>query len=784
MIDPTGQKIINDLWKPNRAGDDPSGVNNFKTAYAWWLHYWNISDRVDYNVSDKLRFYARFSKYETRLDNPNWGGTRAVRSDNGGLMDALNGAADVLYMIGPRTTLNLRFGVTYAEDDYDSPWAQVGDSVWGDLWPNGWYKPVTKALPGVYYPSFNFNGNGGAGSGISGWWLVRERQYNGQANLTHITGIHNLKFGIQVRHSYEQNGGPSPGGFNFNSVETGKSFLGYDATQSGSQFATALLGVISDGNANISPMWDLHLNQYGTYVQDDIKLSRNVTLNLGLRYEYETAPLEETRMFSRYLDLNNPIPELQGFTMPAKVTAISQTQPKLNGAWVFTDNSHPRIYDAPKYTFLPRIGVAVRLNDKTSFRAGYARYGTPIRTIYTEGWDVPKEGYSQTSYPLGPLEGVPRTLISDPFPSSNPLLLPVQKTLGRYTQLGTNGHWFNQNLKVPLNDRFNVSIQRQLPGNLLFDGTFFMHLGHNVHDVSMWGSWGNNYAQPINMMDPNLAYKYKGAVDEAVPNPFFNLLPSDKMPGDLRNQETISVSQLLRPYPQYKDLSEYMRSGLNNRYYSMQLQLQKAMSNGIAMSLGYNYNREYHDEFFNEVDLYNVKTTMIDRGRPRHHVRLAGTWELPFGRGRRYLGSANRALDMIVGGWATSHFLILQGGSLVGFGPAEVTGDPRKNVPKGLWFNPSVFKVLPAYTPRTNPWNYPGLRGPRFWSLDSTIAKYFNITPERVKLEIRFEFYNMPNHFIPSDPDAGIGSGTMGQSTWVFGGNYGREVQYTARIHF
>jgi hypothetical protein len=780
MIDPTGQKIINDLWKPNRTGDDPSGVNNFKTAYAWWVKYWNFSDRVDYNHSEKLRMYWRYSRFETRLDNPNWGGTRAVRSDNGGLMDALNAAFDTIYMISPRTTLNLRMGVTYAEDDYDSAWAQVGNEVWADLFPTKWYEPVTGSLPGIYYPNFNFNGNGSASAGLSGWWLVRERQYNGQANLTHTMGMHNLKFGFQVRHSYGKNGSPSPGGFNFNSVETGSSFLGYDSTQSGSQFATALLGVISSGNAAIQPMWDHHLNQFGFYVQDDIKLNRNVTLNLGGRFEIETAPKDVSDfMFTRYLDLTNPIPELQGVTLPAEVTAIAKTQPTFNGAWVFTDSNNPRNFPT-LHNFLPRVGVAVRLNDKMSFRAGYARYATPIRGVYGEAWDIPKYGYSQSSATLDPLQGVPRTLISDPFPTSNPLRLPLKKALGRYTQLGSDGHWFNQDLTAPKNDRFNLSLQRQMPGNFLFDGTFFMHFGHNVQDGSMWGG---SYNQQINFMDPNLAYTYKGAVDQAVPNPFYQLLPPDKMPGELRTQEEVSVRQLLRPYPQYTSLQQFYRKDISDHYYAMQLQLQRSMSQGVTLQLGYNYNHEIHGEFFNDIDEYNLKTTMIDRRRPRHSLRMAGTWELPFGKGRKYLGNAPRALDLIVGGWSTAHWLMWQGGNLLTFGQAEVSGDPKANVPAGLWFNPSVFAVSPGYTPRTNPWYYSGLRGPRFWSLDSTLVKYFPIT-ERARLEIRFEFYNMPNHFIPSDPDVGIGSGTMGQSTWVYGGNYGREVQYTARIHF
>ena len=140
-------------------------------------------------------------------------------------------------------------------------------------------------------------------------------------------------------------------------------------------------------------------------------------------------------------------------------------------------------------------------------------------------------------------------------------------------------------------------------------------------------------------------------------------------------------------------------------------------------------------------------------------------------------------VDGILGGWATSHMYMWRSGDLLQFGPAAVNGDPSQGVPSGLYFNPSAFQVLPAYTPRTNPLYYSGLRGPRLWQLDSTLVKYFRIT-ERVKFELRMEFYNLSNTFIASNPDTGIGSGTMGRSTWVAGGNYGREIQYTGRIHF
>jgi len=147
------------------------------------------------------------------------------------------------------------------------------------------------------------------------------------------------------------------------------------------------------------------------------------------------------------------------------------------------------------------------------------------------------------------------------------------------------------------------------------------------------------------------------------------------------------------------------------------------------------------------------------------------------------LNQINRAVDAVIGGWATSQIYMFHSGNLLQFNPANVSGDPRQNVPAGLYFNPAVFSVIAPYTPRTNPLYYDGLRGPNWWQLDSTIVKYFKLN-ERVKFELRLEMFNSLNVFMPSDPDLTIAGGTMGRSTWVANGNYGREIQYTGRIHF
>ena len=162
-------------------------------------------------------------------------------------------------------------------------------------------------------------------------------------------------------------------------------------------------------------------------MHDDWKLSRRVTLNLGLRYEWESGPYEENDIYSRYLDLNAPNTAIQQKppSMPADVLALST--PKWNGQWVFTDPNNRKSWTTQKNIFLPRVGVAVRVNDKTALNVGFARYAAPViggnntngsNTLAACTWCP---GFSQTSNPLPFAEGRPQAYLSNPFPSSSPL---------------------------------------------------------------------------------------------------------------------------------------------------------------------------------------------------------------------------------------------------------------------------------------------------------------------------------------------------------------------------
>jgi len=153
---------------------------------------------------------------------------------------------------------------------------------------------------------------GWASTGIGGWWVVHERQHDYQVNVSHDMGMHHLKVGQTLRYSYEQNAAPGPGSLLFLCLRYRENLPqpGYHAERR-PHTPPLLLGGVSAGNAGINTPFDSHYEQWAAYIQDDIKLTRRITLNAGLRYEYETPLWEERNQISRYLDLTNPIPDMQ-----------------------------------------------------------------------------------------------------------------------------------------------------------------------------------------------------------------------------------------------------------------------------------------------------------------------------------------------------------------------------------------------------------------------------------------------------------------------------------------
>jgi hypothetical protein len=147
------------------------------------------------------------------------------------------------------------------------------------------------------------------------------------------------------------------------------------------------------------------------------------------------------------------------------------------------------------------------------------------------------------------------------------------------------------------------------------------------------------------------------------------------------------------------------------------------------------------------------------------------------------MANAHPVVNAVFGGWSASWLMFYNSGNYLRF-PTQIAPDtsPKLDNPtRERWFDTSAFNRQPAYTPRSNPNQYPDLTGPRNWNLDATVSKFFPIT-ERFRLELRLEGYNVTNTFVPNDPNTTFTAATFGRTTTQL--NRGREFQYTARIHF
>jgi hypothetical protein len=523
-------------------------------------------------------------------------------------------------------------------------------------------------------------------------------------------------------------------------------------------------------------------------------VSRNVTLNLGLRGEYESAIFDrggsfgestfEPNRYSRAWDPSNPIPEFQGSgqpQIPAEALALMDRPYQWSGAWNFTDENNRGMWDPRKVILLPRAGVALRLNDFTSLRIGWARYNTPSKLQRISGdilGSTLVPGFSAET-PIAPnLEGVPQQRLSDPFPTDvNPVIAVVGKGDGRYTNMGQNVIYDKQDLVTGVNDRFNFSLQRETFNRILVDATYFFNLGRDLP-----------YTLDLNLVNPAITNAQGTALSQQVANPFYQLLPQNQMRGQLRNQKTVTLGSLLKPYPHYDQVRQFSTDGVGNRYHAFQLRLQRPFANGFNFILAYNYNQERNEEFFNKEETFLNQFRWEDAVRQRHRMTLAGTYEFPFGRGRRFGTDVNKVVDALIGGWTTSWIYNYRAGERIRFNDVmNVNGDPNA-IEKDKWgymFNPDAFEFLSNanFVVRTNPKSFPGVLGPGLKEMDITLGKFYNLS-ERFRLELKMEAYNVTNTFTGANPVTSVTNSAFGRVTAMGAGARGREFQYNIRLHF
>lgn len=793
--DPIAVKYLAALWHPNGPGQGYDHLNNYVVALPISYPYKNFADRVDYHVNDKLTLSFRAQIFRTPASVGNPTGSPLFDNDRGSERDGNTYSGTLTYTLNPRTVITA--SVDYHDfTDASRFAAQNPNWTFAAVYPNSSFYQALYTDPTIPKLDVRMSISGDGGRWVNmgpggGYWHQVPSGEGIDIKVARQEGRHYLKFGFETLDTHApsllQQSNP---GFGFNGDITNSTYVNPNQAVAGNPYAAFLLGAVVPIGASASG-WDSNETSmpslvtpttstrfYGAYINDDFKVSKDLTLNLGLRYEYEQPYSESQNRLTAPLDLTKAIPELQNVQMPAALKQFYSGTWTLNGAFQFTTPGNPGAWNGGSGTWSPRLGMAYRLNDKSSVRAGYGRYVTPwnMDESASDQFSAPFTGFSNYTDAPPSILGVPQMQLSNPFTSAFPVVPSYGKSYGTYTGLGGGLSYFIPDRPHAYSNRVNVSFQRQLPQNIVLDVTYFLNKSSHISVV--------NY--DINQVDPRIALQYGAATNVQVTNPFYHLSIPNQSPGALWNQQTVSVLTLARPYPQYSGALTVI-DGINGgdmTYHSLQIKAVKSFSSGYTLLAAYNYHVQWNQQFYDNVDNFLKKFTSEDSGTPRHRMTVSGTWLLPVGKGRTFLTSANRWVDALVGGWNLAGTSTYHSGTLLNFGGMLVSGDPTISNPgPNAWFNTSVFKILPAYTRRTNPWYYSGIRGPQFFNIDGSLYKDFAVT-EKIKLQLHLDAFNALNNMNFNNPNMSVTSSQFGRSTDIYPQDFGRRLQLAARIEF
>ena len=756
-INPSGAKIASLYPDPNSSTPgSPDWQNNFVLSpNKGFFNFQNYTARVDHNFTPKQRVYGRWAwnrhesfRIKNAIPGPGADHQTAGKTNNGIVLDWVS-------TLSGSTVLNLRTALTRWQE-----YLPGFDHRFDASQQLGWPKSLVDQLPNPLvggersYPSrilfvhrsaplpqggrppyITVNSYGFLGSNT--FLYEPTNVFSLGPNIALVRGKHTIKAGLDFRLTRftEQRPDYSAARLDFDRAFTRRDYLVQDAL-SGNGVASLLLGYPASGRIdnNVYPYYQTLY--YAPWIQDDFKVTRKLTINLGLRWDANLAPTERYNRANRdfFADAVNPISN-----------RINKTQfpgYQVKGGIGFAGvNGAPRTpFDSEYNNWQPRVGAAYQLGSKTVLRGGYGMFFTsPVARGFTNGFSI------QTPY-VATLDAgrTPANNASNPFPDG--VLRPAGSSLGMETFLGQGPSFTDARTRVPYIHQFSFGLQRQLPFNMTIDASY---VGSRTKSVGV--------NKPFNEIPVEALAQGANFLNARVPNPFENLLPGTSL-----NASTVPRQQLLRPFPQFTsfDIND-LNTGLV-WYDSLQIALEKRYSHGLTFIASYTFSKNIEAlSYLNGQDSAPGRTlTAWDRPQ---RLTIAPIYELPFGPGRRFLNSKNPWASGFVGGWQTVLTSTLQSGAPMNIpGDVYLLGDPRlenptwdrlfktgvidvdgtvRNVLPG---EEPVFRVRPPFTLRTTPLRYGNLRNQWGTTFDLSMLKSVRIG-ERMKAQFRVEAFNAFN---------------------------------------
>jgi hypothetical protein len=730
---------------PNADGDPITAANNWRKAYKDPVYDNGVVARIDHRFSDRHQIFARYSyRYSfvgSNLANPLnvLLGTSNGRPSNGF-------ALDDTYTLNPTTVLNIRAG--YSRLSQFNP----SNSYGFDSTKLGFVPQFVGALQVAAFPTFS----------ISGYQTLGRTPLSQNANdnyslrggVNKVTGRHSVRFGAEarlLRTNITSPASDAAGSFSFNNAFTRGPNASVTSTTSGSSLASFLLGLAASGSVSKTAGDAGQVPYYGLYFQDDVRLSSTVTINLGVRYEWEGLNTERYNRYNRgfFFDQDSPIAAAARAAYakaPIPEIAASAFQVKGGLGFAGVDGQSRGVTNIDRDNIAPRIGIAWKAFPKTVLRAGYGIFYGPTSQL-----SELKQGFTQsTPFAASFNENLtPEHRLSNPFPDG--ILEPQGASLGLMTYVGQSASFVNPDRQQPAAQQYQFGIQRELAGGVLVEATYAGNISHALPVSVSLNHVPKEYQDKARA---DYLVTRRNYLNDSFANPFYGLITVGTLSG-----ATTTRGQLLRPYPQFTGLTDTNRSIGTSRYDSFQLKASKRMSKGLSFRASYTNSKTLERRRYLNAQDSELTKELTTWDIPQRLV-MSGTWELPLARLAGGNGFARRAAS----GWQLNVIYTAQGGIPLVISGAESVGRSAK-LPSSertvwTWFDRSAFRLRDTL-------EYVGLarlpdvrtQGRNSWDL--SLFKTFPLA-ERVKLQLRVESFNAFNRPEYDAPDTTFGGPAFG----------------------